>query len=56
MRLSQIVKLLDTRFNKKRGNKEEKGKKERKRSGRHIETPMKTPSVPLERPRRDESQ
>ena len=31
MRLSQIVKLLDTRFNKKWGNKEEKGKKERKK-------------------------
>jgi len=29
MRLSQIVKLLDTRLNKKRGNREEKGNKEK---------------------------
>jgi hypothetical protein len=36
MRLSQIVKLLDTRFNKKRGNKEEKGKKERKKKIRET--------------------
>jgi hypothetical protein len=43
-----------TQFTIKRDKREKQGKKERKRSQRHIETLMMTPPIPLKRYRWEE--
>jgi hypothetical protein len=55
MWLSQIIKLLDIRFNNKKKRKKWKKKRKKKKPHSHTETLMMIALIPLERSWRDKS-